>query len=79
VATALRKAGIASRLSLGATQPGKHLQYAEACQIEWVVFVGEDEAKAGVFPLKHLPTRTEERLSLDQISAKLQAAGLQLS
>lgn len=79
VATTLRNAGIAARLSLGATQPGKHLQYAEACQIEWVLFVGEDEAKAGVFPLKHLPTRTEERLSLDQISAKLQAAGLLLS
>lgn len=79
VATALRKTGIAARLSLGATQPGKHLQYAEACQIEWVIFVGEDEAKAGVFPLKHLPTRTEERLSLDQISAKLSAAGLLLS
>lgn len=79
VATTLRQSGIAARLSLGATQPGKHLQYAEACQIEWVIFVGEDEAKAGVFPLKHLPTRTEERLSLDQISTKLQAAGLTLS
>lgn len=79
VATALRQAGIAARLSLGATQPGKHLQYAEACQIEWVIFVGEDEAKAGVFPLKHLPTRTEDRLPLDQISTKLQAAGLTLS
>jgi histidyl-tRNA synthetase len=79
VATELRQEGIAARLSLGATQPGKHLQYAEACHLDWVVFVGENEAKEGVFPLKQLSTRTEQRLPVAEIVEKLRAAGLALA
>lgn len=79
VATELRHKGIPARLSLGATQPGKHLQYAEACHIDWVIFVGDNEAKEGIFPLKQLSSRTEQRLPIDEIVTKLLFAGLQLA
>jgi histidyl-tRNA synthetase len=78
LATALRQSGIPVRLSLSATSPGKHLQYAEACGIEWVIFVGEDEVKAGLYPLRALSTRTETRLPLAELVAKLREAGVVL-
>lgn len=79
VATALRSAGIPARLSLGATQPGKHLQYAESCHIDWVLFVGENEAREQLYPLKQLSTRSEERLPVEAIVKKLGDAGLALA
>lgn len=79
LATRLRQAGVPARLSLGATAPGKHLQYAEACGIEWVVFVGEDEVKKGLYPLRQLATRTETKLSIDELVQHLQSAGLALT
>lgn len=79
LASRLRGAGVPARLSLGATAPGKHLQYAEACGIEWVVFVGEDEVKKGLYPLRQLATRTETKLTIDELVQHLQAAGLALA
>lgn len=71
IATALRNAGIAARLGVGATAPGKHLQYAEATHLDWVIFVGEDEVKAGVYPLRQLSTRNEQKLTVDALVAHL--------
>jgi histidyl-tRNA synthetase len=73
IATRLRDAGIAARLGLSATAPGKHLQYAEATHLEWVIFVGEAEVQAGRFPLRHLPTRSEDKLTPDEILSHLAA------
>jgi len=67
VAMALRQQGIAARLGLGATAPGKHLQYAEATHLDWVVFVGEDEVKQGRYSLRHLSSRSEQKLTADEI------------
>ncbi len=78
LATQLRTAGIPARLSLGAISPGKHLQYAEACTLEWVIFVGEDEVKQGIYPLRQLSTRTETKLDVAALVAHLQAADLTL-
>jgi histidyl-tRNA synthetase len=73
LATRLRGAGIPTRLSLGATSPGKHLQYAEATDLDWVIFVGEEEVRAGRFPLRQLSTRSEQKLSADELVAELTA------
>ena len=78
VATALRQAGVPVRVSVGATAPGKHLQYAEATHLDWVVFVGENEAKEGRFPLKRLSTREEHKLTPDELVSHLKAARLVL-
>jgi len=71
VAMVLRQAGIAVRLSLNATAPSKHLQYAEAVGIDRVVFVGEQEVKEGRYPLKILSLRSEERLDLAGLIVRL--------
>jgi len=78
VATVLRRAGIATRLSLGSTSPGKHLQYAESASIDFVIFVGEDEVKQGSYPLKQLSTRSEKRVSLTDLPAALRESGVSL-
>jgi histidyl-tRNA synthetase len=74
IALALRQAGIAARLSLGATAPGKHLQYAESAHLEWVVFVGENEVKEGSYPLRQLSSRSEQKLTLKDLCATLRSA-----
>lgn len=79
VATTLRQAGIPARLSLGATAPGKHLQYAEATHTDWIIFVGESEVQEGRFPLKQLSTRTEVKLTAPELVARLHEAGLKLT
>ncbi len=76
VATVLRQAGIPTRISLNASAPGKHLQYAEAASIEWVVFVGEKEAQEGRYPLRHLPTRVEDLLPAADLPGRIRAAPL---
>ncbi|HND10036.1 MAG TPA: histidine--tRNA ligase [Pseudomonadota bacterium] len=76
VAMTLRQAGIATRLSLSATAPGKHLQYAESVSIDHVIFVGEDEVKQGLYPCKQLSTRSEARLPIDGLSGHLRAVGV---
>lgn len=82
VAMALRQAGVAVRLGVGtgaaggkALSPGRHLQYAEACGIDWVVFVGDREVAEGRYPLRQLSARTEQSLSLAELTARLAARG----
>ncbi len=76
VAMVLRQAGIATRMSLGATAPGKHLQYAESVNVDHVIFVGEDEVKQGKYPCKQLSTRSEHRLGLEELAAHLRTVGV---
>jgi histidyl-tRNA synthetase len=64
---------------LGATAPGKHLQYAEATHTDWIIFVGESEVQEGRFPLKQLSTRTEVKLTAPELVARLHEAGLKLT
>ncbi|MBP8196235.1 MAG: histidine--tRNA ligase [Deltaproteobacteria bacterium] len=76
VAMLLRQAGVPARLSLGSTAPGKHLQYAESAHIDFVIFVGEDEVKQGRYPVKQLSTRSEQRLTLDELAQHLRSSGV---
>jgi histidyl-tRNA synthetase len=76
VATALRQAGIATRISLGSTAPGKHLQYAESASMDFVIFVGENEVKQGSYPCKQLSTHCEKKLSLDELAPFLRDSGV---
>lgn len=76
VAMALRNAGIATRVSVGATAPGKHLQYAEAAHIDLVVFVGDKEVEEARFACKRLSTREERRLPVAELVSELRQSGV---
>ncbi|HNN95801.1 MAG TPA: ATP phosphoribosyltransferase regulatory subunit, partial [Pseudomonadota bacterium] len=76
LAQALRAQGIAARIGLSASNPGKHLQYAEAAGLEWIVFVGEDEVSKGLYPLRQLSSRSEDRLSIDGLIERLRGLPL---
>jgi histidyl-tRNA synthetase len=78
LAMQLRQAGIAARLGLSATAPGKHLQYAEATHLDWVIFVGQTELTEGRYALRHLPTRNEQKLTVEEILARLHAEKLSI-
>lgn len=71
MAQQLRMQGIVTRLAVQPNSPGKHLQYAEATGIDFVIFVGEKEVTENKYPLKQLSTRTEKYLTMEEIQIYL--------
>lgn len=49
----------------------KQLKYADQKGIPFAVIIGPDEAKSGQITLKDLTTQTQQKLSLDELLAKL--------
>ncbi|HLC31307.1 MAG TPA: histidine--tRNA ligase [Candidatus Nanoarchaeia archaeon] len=54
-------------------KPGKALEYANATQIPFAIFIGDDEVKKKKYKLKNLATGNEELLSETQLIKKLKA------
>jgi histidyl-tRNA synthetase len=51
--------------------PKKKFNYAEAKQIGYFIEVGDDEKESGIFRVKNMSTREEEKLSIIEIITKL--------
>lgn len=65
----LRAANISCEMYTG--HPKKKFNYAEAKQIGYFVEVGDDEKSSGIFRIKNMNTRAEEKLSIIEIITKL--------
>lgn len=65
----LRAANISCEMYTG--HPKKKFNYAEAKQIGYFVEVGDDEKSSGIFRIKNMNTRAEEKLSITEIITKL--------
>ena len=65
----LRAANISCEIYTG--HPKKKFNYAEAKQIGYFVEVGDDEKSSGIFRIKNMNTRAEEKLSIIEIITKL--------
>lgn len=75
VASALRSQGISTEIYLDpAAKLEKQLKYADNKKIPYVVIIGPDEAQSGQVVLKNLEARTQEKLKVDDIVAKLDVA-----
>ena len=65
----LRAANISCEMYTG--HPKKKFNYAESKQIGYFVEVGDDEKSSGIFRIKNMNTREEEKLSIIEIITKL--------
>ena len=67
----LRKGGINSDVDLLGRGLSKCIKYADAYDIPYVLFVGEDEIETGKFKLKDLKSGEESFLTVDGVVEKL--------
>ena len=65
----IRKLGIPAQVFF--KKPGKALEYANSYQIPYVIFLGEEEAKAKKVKLKNMKTGQEELISQKDLKNKL--------
>jgi len=68
---ALREAGIPSQLYPDASKMKKQMAYANAENVPYVAIIGEDELADGTITLKNMMEGSQERLTLDQLVARL--------
>ncbi len=73
LAQQLRAGGLAVELDFTDRKIDKKLKTAIKKGIPYVVFVGENELKTGVYPLKNIESSQEQHLSVDQIIATIAA------
>jgi len=71
LASEFRQAGINVELDLNSRGISKNLNYANAMGIPFVVFIGENELKAGKLKIKDMKLGSEEELSKEDIIEKL--------
>lgn len=69
----LRNENINVAVDLSGRKPEKQLKSAIKKGIPFAVFVGDEEAKTGLFTLKELSSKTEEKLKSEQIVKKVRA------
>lgn len=70
-AAALRAAGINTALDFTYRKVGNQIKSADKQKIPYVIVIGEEETKLNTFNLKELVTGNEEKMTLEQIIAKL--------
>jgi histidyl-tRNA synthetase len=69
--TKLRASGIKAEMYPDAVKMKKQMGYADSKKIPFVMIVGSDEMETGLFSLKNMETGIQEKLTIDQIIAKL--------
>ena len=72
-ATALREQGIKTQLYTEAKKFKAKMSYADKLRIPYVLFLGDDEAAAGVVSVKDMISGEQEQLPLEQACRKIKA------
>ncbi len=71
-ANALRNRGIYADLNIASKNIANQLKYANALKFEYAAIVGDEEEKEGKIKLRELSTGKEEKLSVEEVIAKLE-------
>ncbi len=71
VAARLREAGVPTEVYLEEARLKKKLNYANKLGIPYVVIIGEDEIKEGLYGLKNMVTGDQDKVTLDELLAKV--------
>ena len=71
VANALREEEIYSQVYLESGKMGKKFNYADKLSIPYVIVVGEEEVKTGLYSLRDMKTGEQKSLSLEDIVSQL--------
>jgi histidyl-tRNA synthetase len=67
----LRSAGIASEIYPQNAKINKQLDFGNKKKVPYVIVIGSDEVASGYLALKNMATGDQEKLTIDQIIAKL--------
>jgi len=67
----IREAGIATEVFFNEGKIAKKFTYADKLGIPFVVVIGEDEVKSGLFKLKNMLTGEQETINADEIIQKI--------
>ena len=70
----IRKQGISAELYPEAAKLKKQLKYADQNKISFVLFMGAEELRNGIFTLKNMLEGDQEKMSLDEVLQKLQVS-----
>lgn len=73
LATSLRFEGINTSVDISDKKIGDQLKYASKQDIPYVVIIGEDEIKNGIFGVKNLKTGEERKLKIEEVIPLLKA------
>lgn len=71
VANELRNAGINTEIYFDNKKIKAKFKYADRLNIPYVIVIGEDEIKSGMFTIKNMQEGTQEQLGIDKIIDKL--------
>jgi len=71
LADTLRKDSINTSIDLSNKKIGDQLKYASKQSIPYVIIIGEDEVKSGIFSIKNLASGEEQKLKVEEIVALL--------
>ncbi|WP_432714460.1 histidine--tRNA ligase [Pedobacter sp.] len=69
----LRQAAVVTELYPAAAKLKKQMAYADAKNIPFVILIGSDEMQSGLLTLKDMHTGNQEKLTLEEITTRLQA------
>ncbi|MFZ2522722.1 MAG: histidine--tRNA ligase [Minisyncoccia bacterium] len=67
-ARVLREKGINVSVDLSGKKVGDQIKTANKQSIPYVLCIGEDEVKSGIFPLRNMETGEEKKVKIDEIS-----------
>ena len=71
LAGVLRGQGLAVALNLAEKKVGDQIKLADKQKIPYIICIGPDEVKSGIFTLKNLQTGTEEPLEAESIASAI--------
>ena len=73
IATKIRDEGVSAEIYFNEGKIGKKFSYADKLGIPYVIVVGEDEVKSGIYKLKDMATGEQADMTVEQIIEKLKA------
>ena len=71
IANELRKAGINTEIYFDNKKMKAKFKYADRLNIPYVLVIGEDEIKTGMYTIKDMANGTQEQMEIEKIIEKL--------
>jgi len=71
MADELRDLGVNVAVDLTDKKLGDQIKIADKQKIPYIICIGEDEVKTGVYTLKNMETREEKKVKLEEVASNL--------
>jgi histidyl-tRNA synthetase len=71
IAKTLREQGVNTEVDITDKKLGDQMKFANKKGAPYVLCIGEDELKSGLFPLKNMETGEEKKVKIEEIKANI--------